>query len=919
MITTFLPNEYQGGIQNWGIDQDTTGYLYVANNDGLLEFDGAVWETFEIPGVSKSRCLAVEKLTDRIFLGGQGQLGFFERSKGGLQYHDLLDKVSPGILIEEVWKIVVYDDRVFADNTGQLISITADTVTDLGIKKIDFLKKTSNGVIACTPKYLYRYDTTTTTFEPIARMNGVEFIDAAYVGDDLILFTYDGTVYRLRDNTLQELRLPISAALTRSKVNAVLATSNGTIAVATQNNGLFLLGRDLKFLSHISKEQGLNHRTVLSLHEDDFSNLWVGLNDGISLIEFSSPFSLINESIGLKGTGYAAQTIEGRTYLGTSSGLFSGDDFVDVQTGKQADFQLIEGSAGLVNNLSVVNEQLIIDHHEGSFMLQENEVVRFLDGVGSWEYKARNSQQMIGGTYHGFYLFDNNVLQATGERLAGLSESSRIFEFENDSILWMTHGYKGAFRIKLRGDTIYSVSKYDGQHGFPSNLLINVYKIDGELIFTGETGIHQYNQEKDFFEPHPFLNDQFRDSHVSKIRSDGDKRIYFIEDGESGFLERASIGIYRKEKKQFRKINKFLVDDLENISIISNKEVLFGAKEGFVRYQPALDTGEIKQFSTHLKRVDLAFVHDSTVTIDGTFLSNASFRRPSKLHFQFAAPFFDGVKELEYSYRLFPYEENWSNWDRNHWKEYTNPPSGEYTFQVKARNVYGDESSIESYQFYISPYWYESNLAYAIYTILVLSVFFIVIFFREHKHKSEKQIIHQSKDELIKSKEREIIEFSEKTNQQIERMKNEGLKKELDHKNSQLAAVTMHLLSKNEFVFSIRKKINEIIKNKDHAALDRIVMSIDKNINEKESWDTFLYHFDQVHGNFLKSLQQRVHLTPQETKLCAYLKMNMSTKDIANLMNITVRGVELSRYRLRKKLNIDRHINLTAHLDSLVT
>ena len=95
----------------------------------------------------------------------------------------------------------------------------------------------------------------------------------------------------------------------------------------------------------------------------------------------------------------------------------------------------------------------------------------------------------------------------------------------------------------------------------------------------------------------------------------------------------------------------------------------------------------------------------------------------------------------------------------------------------------------------------------------------------------------------------------------------------------------------------------------------KILLTIDRNMTEDDSWDQFSYHFDQVHGDFLKKLSSDVHkLTPQETKLAAYLRMNMSSKEIANLMNISVRGVELARYRLRKKLGLDRDQNLNDYL-----
>ena len=129
--------------------------------------------------------------------------------------------------------------------------------------------------------------------------------------------------------------------------------------------------------------------------------------------------------------------------------------------------------------------------------------------------------------------------------------------------------------------------------------------------------------------------------------------------------------------------------------------------------------------------------------------------------------------------------------------------------------------------------------------------------------------------------------------------------------------MTMHLLNKNEFVNGVRKRIETIVQEDGSSKkeLKRIIKTIDKNLQEDDSWDQFVYHFDQVHGDFLKNISSdEIKLTPQETKLAAYLRMNMSSKEIANLMNISVRGVELARYRLRKKLKLERDQNLIEYL-----
>lgn len=914
LITTYLPEDYQAGIQNWDITQDTTGYFYFANNYGLLEFDGASWTNHTIEGATKIRSVVVDHETNKIYVGGQRLLGYFEHTKIGLEYHSLVSLIPESISFDVVWDLVYFNQEVYANINGSIAKIEEDQITKISnVSDALFIAENSTEIIVgSTENVLLKKEDQ--PFNSLLNLGANNYRGIVQHKEGYLLFSYDGEILKYSNNKLTKLTTGIDEFLTHSKINRVLKLENGDIVIATQNDGLVILDSDLNSKNHLTKNKGLNHRTVISLYEDNFNNLWVGLNNGICVIELGSQFSLINENTGLHGTGYAAVMHNNEIHLGTSSGLFIPNKKATVNT--KNSYELVQGTDGLVNNISVIDDEIILSHHEGAFSYSQKGINQFFNESGSWKFHRFNDNKVLGGTYNGFYLFDkSNKTQFNA--LDGLSESSRIFEFENDSILWMTHGYKGVYKILLSEDNIKRVDHYGEGDGFPSDILISVYQLADELIFTAAKGVYKFDSDSNRFIPHPFLNTWFQDQHVSKIKIANENTIFFIANGEIGVLERKSIGIFELKEKQFKKINRYISDDLENINVINDQDVLIGAKEGFILYEPEPNENISEQFNIHLKNVAITTYNDSTSNVSGVFFESSVTEKTKRIHFEYSAPFYDGVGEIDYSYRLLPYENEWSNWSKTNWKEYTNLPAKEYTFQIKARNIYENESEVNSYQFRIKPRWYESNIAIAGYIGVIPLFLSIVLFIREQKHRNEKLIISKTKEEEIRSKEREISEFSEKTNQEIEALKNENLQKEIDHKNSQLASVTIHLLSKNELVMSIRKKLNDAIDEKDNTeSLQKILKTIDNNMDEEEAWSTFQYHFDKVHGNFLHKLKSEVSLTPQETKLCAYLKMNMSTKDIAHLMNITVRGVELARYRLRKKLGISRDINLTTYLNN---
>lgn len=194
------------------------------------------------------------------------------------------------------------------------------------------------------------------------------------------------------------------------------------------------------------------------------------------------------------------------------------------------------------------------------------------------------------------------------------------------------------------------------------------------------------------------------------------------------------------------------------------------------------------------------------------------------------------------------------------------------------------------------------------------------MFILDSRHRYDKKRMELEQKREILRKDREIESVSTESKAAISTLKNEKLRAEVDHKNKELASSTMHLLSKNEFMLNVKNKLDLLIKADNVKAdeLRKIVKTIDKNISEDEDWEQFSVHFDNVHSDFLKKLKvQYPDLTPQETKLAAYLRMNLSSKDIAQLLNISVRGVEISRYRLRKKINLERDTNLVSFMMDL--
>ncbi len=151
------------------------------------------------------------------------------------------------------------------------------------------------------------------------------------------------------------------------------------------------------------------------------------------------------------------------------------------------------------------------------------------------------------------------------------------------------------------------------------------------------------------------------------------------------------------------------------------------------------------------------------------------------------------------------------------------------------------------------------------------------------------------------------------------RLRNEKLSAEMRQKDRELANSTLQMIQKSKSLISIRKELSrlsaEIGDEILSGQINLIIRKINREINAENQWEVFEKHFESVHEEFLKRLKTRYpDLTPRELLLCAYLRLNITSKEIAALMNISVRGVEISRYRLRRKLNLDHDTNLTGFI-----
>jgi len=926
--------------------QDHRGIIYFGNNYGILSFDGHNWHLSGIPNKTIIRSLAIDK-EGRIYVGGQNDFGYLRPdSRGQLQYVSLKSKIAPPFRdFADVWKIYVTSEGViFCTSTGHYL---------LKNNQIDFFQIDAGGngfpfyvrerfFVPIPGKGIFERKGRKAEWIPnsdqlkdvnISAMLPYEEGQILIVTQEHGLFIFDG------DRNFKPCKTAADTFLKKSRINSAIALRDG-YALGSTHNGLLIIDKQGNPRQHLNREKGLQNSAVQTIYQDYSGNLWLGLNNGIDYVEINSPFTLFNARNGLPGTAYASYLDEERMYLGTNDGLYYQNRKEPSPLFQSSRLHLVEGTQGQVNNLQLIQNLLLLSHHTGPYQVIGDRAYRLSDHQGIWLFKPLLSQPdyVLCGTYSGLLLYRISHGKLVFQRkIEGFSESSRVMEEDAEGNIWIAHGYKGIYQLRLSAglDKVERVRFYNERHGFPSNLFINVFKLNNGLVFAGERGIYRYDKQRDLFvDDTDFGRLLDKNQHIRKLIEDKEGNIWFSAGTQMGVLKKRENGSYTSETKAFNKLEGRLVGGFEHIAYYDKNNLLIGTDEGFVHYNPSfVQSNSLERpFYTLIRKVEMPTQRGDSLLSGGTFSDQGqiSVHQPDSLtptlpysnhslKFTYSALSYEDIEKIQYQYRLEGFETNWSPWVSFTQKEYTNLKEGDYVFQVKARDIYGRESSESSFRFRVKPPWYRSVWAYAGYGFFGILALMGLRKGVERKVNQTRERLKQEQEKALRLKEAQHTEEVLQAEKEIIRLNNEKLENELKHKNKELASSAIHVMHSQETVQKIREQLQDVIDQvRDKEAqnqLRKMLKSVDEEIRFENTWEQFEFHFNQIHQDFLNRLRADYpQLTPGDIKMCAYLRLNLSSKEIAPLLNLSLRGIEASRYRIRKKMNLDQEVNLTDFL-----
>ncbi len=860
-ITSFGRTDHHAGDKNWGFAEDDEGNLYVANTEGVLIFNGMNWQKVHLPHQRVPRCI-FQGYDGRIYAGGFETIGYIDRSDPSQPVfieigEDLLKGTE-----EEIWHITGNDDQImfqsfaimiFLDENGMRLQRLSDNIMfGTWIENRLYIPRIKQGI------FVFEGEAQRTIESGGIPENAIISGMVPYSDHTVLIATRNYGLYVLENEKVHPVSGVLNAHLKNYQINDVIRLKNGDYALGTIQNGVYITDPQLRIKYHVNKSNGLANNSVLALYETHRGALCIGLNIGMNILMVQQPDLYYYDVEGKLGSIFTAVYYRNRFYVGTNQGVFVQDE--------DGLFSLVPGSQGQVWSLTIVGNDLLCGHNSGTLQWINDRFELVSPITGGFHMQQLNENQLLQSTYTGLILLEKaNGLWNQFQRIEGTDKLVDRFVYRNGEVLGL-HPYFGLVYYRLdmtQHRMVYRKIFQDLETNIRNNAL--------GLVLVND---HLFAQI---------------DSHFYEVADSG---LLF------GVPESQIQKLYQDVKDLDYRILKPLNNNFEQNRLI----VYFPDQNLIIRN---IEEGYVKQFTgSDLTPPEHLGLQQEYVMINGEVVDSMIRNRdllPTQQNLSFQLrPKGDFLQDLTGAqYRLTGYDNHWNPLPSNGLLEFKQLNHGAYKLEIRP----GEDQVQTLLSFEIYPHWYESWPGLMLY----LGITALIIW---NLNRRNKKRLRKETEKMQREKEAAL---------EAERIraKAEKLEHEVAYKSKMLANSAMTMVRKNNMLTELK----EVIKNENsvsdsvQSVKSKVIKLIDRNLNSDESWEIFNRNFAEVHEDFIERFTEAYpDITPGDLRLAAYIRMNMSSKEIAPILQISVRSVENKRYRLRKKMNLSSDTNLSEYL-----
>lgn len=911
-IVNYTKRVYNADSRTWAIAQDKKGILYFANGSGLLSYSGSSWELHKLPDNQTVRSVAIDE-DGKIYVAGFSEFGYWDAIPNGpLQYHSLNHLITkPKFKNEEIWKITPTSNGIFFQSFSSVYRFYKNKVTPIdlpgnimmlfSVRGKEYIQVFNVGL------HIINKDNSLSIVAGSQLLNDKKVISILpFFNNTLLIGTLKNGFYIYDGNSFREWNNQTNDYIKANDLNAGLQLDEDRYVFGTIQNGIIVSNNEGKILFQINRAKGLQNNTILALYKDRSGNIVAALDNGIDYICINSPLLFFKDFEGHLGATYTAFLHGENLYLGSNHGLFSAI-FQNADVPKISSVSKIGTLREQVWNLNFMQGELLCGNNNGTYSVKDGHASKISDVPGGWLVKKLkiDTSFLIQGSYIGLALYHKN--RADHWSFLKLIDSAQNIPAKNfiqDSLgnIWIEHVNKGIFQTRINKDLsmkpLEKIKITEENAGVLSTLFVynnKPYIRSGEAIYT-------FNYDKEVFIKDDLLSLEFKPYLKADRIIDQERYLWIIQNNHS--LIMIDKTNKHMESIAWNQANFALINSFQNIVALSENKYLLCGEDGFLIYNQEFSNSN--KLGTSLFFKSLNILTDSEYTFERKTIENG--RIPYKnnsLQFNVAYPVFDRDVLFRYSLTNSENKSHWTHWTSNPIKEFTNLNPGKYFLKIQS----DQNDFILKYEFMVLPPWYGSIIAFIFYFLFLLLIIYFI-------YKYIKRRIARQNEWLRLHHERRLLEERRKYEQLTLIKQQEQLEREVIIKSEDIARSAMKLIKNKKALQKLKTGLiqlkSENTGNNSTFQIQKLTRQIERLLeDDQQERDLFENGFSRVHEEFFKQLNTRYsQLTPQDLKLAAYLRMNLSSKEIAPLLDISIRGVEIKRYRLRKKMNIHSDENL---------
>ncbi|HUJ43300.1 MAG TPA: ATP-binding protein [Opitutaceae bacterium] len=738
-MEVFKTNDYQTSTVVRAVTQDRYGVLYFGS-DALIQYDGKAWRHFPAGKNQGINSLAIDD-QNRIWMGGFGELGYFDRdASGAFEYTSLLPNVAPALRSQlEIWGAEVTSRGVVFAATNKIMrwnGKSLQVLKDLAdarrassqeIGEVTYITHFETGLWKLAgdePKLVVAYD---------PKDKHVPFF-LKPLGDDSFLAVTTSDLARIDGSKMTLLPGNCGDFIRENFITAACLIDDHTFAIGTYRGGVVLVDTQGNLLRIVDRTSGLVDQAIYNLYLDREKDLWITTESSIARMDSSGAITQFDAASHLTGTtirSIAAQN--GRLYVITSEGMFGLKPRADALSSatfeqlaqpelKLSTLSLLPNSRGLLNS-GFVGVRLL--QPDGTVKEVYHDPLDVGDLFESHHFPGRTYFTDSKGV--GWLIATGDQWQTYPQQIP-LPEATTSIAEDTLGNLWVGTSSKGILRIAFGGDGAPpKITNFELGAALPANAgQIIVGALHHHVLLLTEAGILAHNPIDDTFYPVEALRGLTKGLALSNPDADGNEWLAAEAPLADG-TQRPVVGALSLDEHRRPAWRQLPIDGLDHAG---TPTVLYFQEEAPGR--PVLWIGGTEA----LLRVKLAELEDAPAPFN-TLLSAAStisstgraalplfapgaprlpFAR-NHLEFEFAATTYRDAQYVRFQTELAGFDRDWTPANAKDSREFTNLGEGAYTFRVRAANADGRWSAPAEYTFFILPPWYRTPWAYTLFAL----------------------------------------------------------------------------------------------------------------------------------------------------------------------------------------------------------